>query len=113
MPPRSLESSPIPPFDAPLRAREALLQLIAKNCNDMLWSLHVVDGCFTFVSDSVERLLGLPPQEMSGLTLMDILHPDDRDRVRELLRDLPSLPDAKSSCVHIPYVRMRRADGSA
>ncbi|HWG84410.1 MAG TPA: EAL domain-containing protein [Deinococcales bacterium] len=49
---------------------------------------------FTFVSRPVEKLLGHPPEAwLDGAGLLErVLHPDDRERVLQALRNLPGRP---------------------
>jgi diguanylate cyclase (GGDEF)-like protein/PAS domain S-box-containing protein len=63
-----------------------------------------------FISDYVESLLGYPPSEFLGdatVTFGDLLHPEDRDRINELLDDVLE----RQSSYSIDY-RLIRADGS-
>ncbi len=45
------------------------------------------DGDYQYVSDSVETVLGFPPQELLGSNILDLVHPDDLEQVKtEMLR---------------------------
>lgn len=62
-----------------------------------------------FISDYVEPLLGYPPNDFLGdakVTFGDILHPDDRDRIKRVLDEVLDLQSSYS----IEY-RLLRADG--
>jgi two-component system, cell cycle sensor histidine kinase and response regulator CckA len=104
----------LPKAEEGLRASETRFRLMAENCGDMLWSLDSIDGCFTFVSDSVERLLSLPRESMTVRGLRDILSVADQDSVMGILHESLRLsgPEAKVPRVHVPLAHMRRADGS-
>lgn len=72
-----------------------------------LWvSLFVADlaGTIVYVNDAAARLLGRSREELLGLTIADISHPDDveasRDRLREALRE-----DLESYRITKRYVR--------
>ena len=42
------------------------------------------EGRFVFVSGAARRILGRDPSEMMGKQYLDFVHPDDRERVREV-----------------------------
>src|SRR5919108_4053486 len=46
------------------------------------------DGLLTWLSPSVERLLGHEPERLAGGALLAIVHPDDRDQTEAALREL-------------------------
>ncbi len=48
--------------------------------------LCVVDrhGMFQQVNPASERILGIPPQELLGMPVLDLMHPEDRERVQAL-----------------------------
>ena len=52
-------------------------QLLAENMQDMV-SLHDAEGRFTWISPSVEYLLGYKPRELIGNSPEDLIHPDDQ-----------------------------------
>jgi PAS domain S-box-containing protein len=41
------------------------------------------DGCFTYLSGSVERVLGYDPTQLNGESVFDYIHSEDRERVME------------------------------
>ncbi len=59
-----------------LQVQEAEFRLIAENAGDMV-ALSDLEGRISWISPSVERLLGLSPHEMVGRSLAELLHPDD------------------------------------
>ncbi|CAI48902.1 sensor box histidine kinase [Natronomonas pharaonis DSM 2160] len=61
----------------------------------------------TFVSPAVERVLGYTAEELTAAETVEYVHPDDKDRVQELLEDLREVPDETRT---IEY-RVRDADG--
>jgi PAS domain S-box-containing protein len=103
------------PFTEPQARLASSFLLMAENCGDMLWSLDSIDGCFTFVNSSVEKILGLPRQGMSARRLKDILHSDNQESVMGILRDglRPDCAGGEVPRVHIPLVQMTHSDGSA
>ncbi|RJP29864.1 MAG: PAS domain S-box protein [Actinobacteria bacterium] len=88
-----------------LRESELSLRRITDNMVDMVGQSDV-EGIFTYISPSCERILGYKPEEMVGRSVFEFIHPDDVQGVveafaaaRETLR-----PDA------VEY-RYRHADG--
>lgn len=88
-----------------VRDSEARLRIITDNSQDII-ALHSAGTAFQYVSPSVWALLGYEPAALTGTPLLDLAHPDDRDRLamlhRRLLADGMSEPAA---------FRCRRADG--
>lgn len=58
----------------------------------LLDAVCVVDreGRFMFVSAACERIFGYTPEEMVGLASIDLVHPDDRERTRQAVREILS-----------------------
>ncbi len=72
---------------AELRDREQHLRIVADNTYDWEW-WTAPDGRFLYCSPSCERLTGCSRQQLeadSGLFIR-LIHPEDRDRVRERIR---------------------------
>jgi len=86
--------------------REELFRLITENAADMI---AVVDtkGERVYNSPSYEKILGYRPEDLSGTTAVEQVHPEDRDRV------LKAAADARRTGVgsSLEY-RMRHKDGS-
>lgn len=55
-------------------------RLISERSNDLV-CLHKPDGTYTYVSPSVERILGFTPEELIGRDPYSLFHPDDIDRI--------------------------------
>lgn len=58
---------------------------------DMLMDVVCVVGAdnrIQFVSASCERVFGYAPQEMVGLSILDLIHPDDLDKTRRNIHDV-------------------------
>jgi PAS domain S-box-containing protein len=63
-------------------AVHASLQMAVENAPDVLYSLNA-RGEFISLSPSSEFALGYKPEEFLGKSVFKLIHPDDRDRVRE------------------------------
>ncbi len=56
-----------------------------------------VRGRLRYLSDSVERILGFRPDQHMGAEVLDVVHPDDRERVSSQLREVRATRGARSS----------------
>jgi two-component system, cell cycle sensor histidine kinase and response regulator CckA len=65
-----------------LSTREELFRSLIENASDAVTMLSA-DGTSLYESPSVERVLGYPPDEILGTKSFSLLHPDDREAVRE------------------------------
>ncbi|MDB4952300.1 MAG: Histidine kinase, partial [Gemmatimonadetes bacterium] len=65
-----------------LRSREARFRSLIENAQDIITVLEG-DGTVRFASPAVERVLGWGRDEVAGLYMMEIVHPDDVERVHE------------------------------
>jgi diguanylate cyclase (GGDEF)-like protein/PAS domain S-box-containing protein len=70
--------------EAALRDSETRFRLIAEHGSDLI-SLHDPSGKVTYVSPSCERVLGFLPEELERVTLLALVHPDDRERLQRHL----------------------------
>jgi len=66
------------------------------------------DGTVRYVSPALERLLGYDPADLVGAARIEIVHPDDAGRVRELFLRVTGQPAATAST----ELRVRHRDGS-
>jgi len=64
-----------------LRRSEERFRLLAENSNDVIL-LHDLEGRIVYVSPSVERVFGYPPEELVGLGMDKFVRPDDLLRVQ-------------------------------
>jgi PAS domain S-box-containing protein len=58
------------------------LQMVAENVPDIIYSLNP-KGEFISISPSAEITLGYQPSEFIGKSVFSLIHPDDRERVKE------------------------------
>jgi diguanylate cyclase (GGDEF)-like protein/PAS domain S-box-containing protein len=62
------------------RQREARLGRLVQESHDLV-SIYDATGAFTYASPSHERVLGYTPEELVGTSPVDLLDPDEADRV--------------------------------
>lgn len=72
-----------------------------------IWALLGDDGAFRSVSDSVSVHLGWVPSELTGHAARGLLHPEEYDAVRDLMRSVKADPAAVRTAV----LRVRHRDG--
>ncbi len=63
---------------------EARFRSLIQHSSDVI-AIIDADGAVQFVSPSIKRVLGYDAPELHGRSLLDLLHPDDRSRGREIL----------------------------
>ncbi|MBM3157354.1 MAG: PAS domain S-box protein, partial [Chloroflexi bacterium] len=95
-----------------LRQSESRYRLLAENIADVVW---VADekGWITYVSPSVERLLGYTAEEVERLRIRDILTVDSADQARRLTRNQieVGVQQSRSSPLSLTLEHVRK-DGS-
>jgi two-component system, cell cycle sensor histidine kinase and response regulator CckA len=69
---------------ARLEASERQYKYMVDNSPDLIFTLDI-NGCFTFVNDQFERLLGFSRKALIGSRFEDLVHKGDRGKVRELV----------------------------
>ncbi|UXX79708.1 PAS domain S-box protein [Reichenbachiella carrageenanivorans] len=60
---------------------EAMYRLLSEHSTDMI-CLHEPDGRYSYLSSSVKDLLGYEPEELIGVSLYDLIHPDLLDKFK-------------------------------
>lgn len=80
-------------------------RFLEQNATDILF-LTGPGGALTYVSPAARTRLGLSPEELHGQTLEALAHPDDADRLRDVLQHL----DRTDRVVEITH-RVRHRDG--
>jgi len=70
---------------------ESRLRLITDSISDMI-ALVDRSGVFRYASPSYAREVGRDPEELIGLSALDLAHPDDRDALRTGLREVDRSP---------------------
>jgi PAS domain S-box-containing protein len=66
-----------------LTERESQFRLLAENASDMISRLST-DGIILYVSPASETLLGYSPEELTGTSALNFVHPEERAVVSDL-----------------------------
>ena len=77
---------------AALRDSEARYRLLMARSSDIVMNLDV-EGRLRFISPSIRTLGGYEPRDLVGTYALDLVHPDDRDRVRLIHLDALRIPE--------------------
>lgn len=64
-----------------LKESEERFRLITENTLDLI-AQHTPEGNYTYISPSVEMILGYRSEELLGKNPYDLFHPDDQERIR-------------------------------
>ncbi len=83
-----------------------LYRILAENSTDMI-SKHTIEGVYTYVSPACRSLLGYEPEDLVGRSAYAFLHPDDRQRIKDVHSTILQRPD-----VYTVTYRIRSKDGS-
>jgi PAS domain S-box-containing protein len=79
-----------------LRESEARYRALAENTYDLICEADR-EGRFLYVSPNYRDALGYEPTELSGRSYIDLIHPDDRDKMRQrLARGSEALPTGQT-----------------
>jgi diguanylate cyclase (GGDEF)-like protein/PAS domain S-box-containing protein len=89
-----------------LREREAHYRLLANNIADIIILIDA-RSLLRYVSQSVEPVLGLRPEDLLGKSCFDMIHPEDRESVRSATAQLSGI-----NTVSTVVFRTWRADGT-
>lgn len=91
---------------AALRESEERFQLLAEH-SGVVVTLNDMDSIRRYVSPAAENVLGWRPEQMVGHSVMDLVHPDDRQALRDSQVDVLEGKSGYSACY-----RFRQPDGS-
>lgn len=89
-----------------LRKSEAHYRLLANNIADIIMLIDA-RGLLRYVSQSVEPVLGLRPEDLLDKSCFDLIHPDDRESVKSATTQLRGI-----DTVSTVMLRTWRSDGT-
>ena len=89
-----------------LKEKNERLELISRNSADLI-CLHDMDGVYTFVSPSVENILGFTYKELLGTNHADLIHKEDL----EMLMDVPQKELEENGVITNTGYRIRNKKG--
>ncbi len=89
-----------------LKEKNQRLELISKNSADLI-CLHDMHGIYTFISPSIENILGFTYQELLGTNHADLIHSEDL----EMLLGAPRKELEENGFVTNTRYRIRNKDG--
>jgi diguanylate cyclase (GGDEF)-like protein/PAS domain S-box-containing protein len=90
-----------------LRESEERLRLLVAGVSDVI-SIIEADGTVRYASPAASRMFGYPEASVHGADLLEIVHPDDVERVRSLWTERAGAAQTLSPI----ELRAQRADGS-
>ena len=90
-----------------LRDREKYFRSLIEYASDLI-TLIDQNGVIHFQSPSIERVLGLKPENVEGRNIAEFIHPEDLPRLAAMIRRAFSNPDSPVSI----ECRIRHRDGS-
>lgn len=100
---------------ARLEEKARRLDALVENARDLIYEFDFSADRATFVSPSVERILGYGADEFCafGLTrhLEELIHPTDRRTVSDLLDEIRRRPPAERRTETLPDIRYRKKNG--
>ena len=89
-----------------LRRQQTLYRLIAENSSDIIALVALHGGRFTYVSPSIEHVLGYTPDEILGLEWWTLLDSKDSDRITQSVQSIRERQPVTETA------RVRRKDGT-
>jgi len=94
-----------------VRVSQRQLRLFADNVSDVIWNMDL-SGRFTYLSPSVEQLLGLKWEEGMQLTISDMMTPSSLPVAQESIQGMVIAAQSGQRPKVSKEFELRRADGS-
>jgi PAS domain S-box-containing protein len=86
---------------------ERVLRSVVRSAYDVI-SVLEADGTVRYINPAVERVLGYRPEELVGISVVDLIHPDDLEQAQQNLAENLANPGLRP-----PHeFRMAHKDGS-
>jgi diguanylate cyclase (GGDEF)-like protein/PAS domain S-box-containing protein len=89
------------------RQSEARFRSLIQNSSDVITVVQA-DGLITYQAPSIQRIFGHTPAEVSGTSLIELLHPEDRDAALAFVAEATRRPGVTAPTEW----RLRHRDGS-
>ena len=93
--------------DAALRKSEDRFRAWIENSSDLV-TVVGADGSIQYASPSYGHQLGYRPEDLIGINVFDLIHPDDRQHIMEIFGENIQKPDSVANA----EFRVRHHDGS-
>jgi PAS domain S-box-containing protein/putative nucleotidyltransferase with HDIG domain len=93
--------------DAALRKSEDRFRAWIENSSDLV-TVVGADGSIQYASPSYGYQLGYKPEDLTGVNVFDLIHPDDREHIMEIFGENIQKPDSAANA----EFRIRHHDGS-
>ena len=93
--------------DAALRKSEDRFRAWIENSSDLV-TVVGADGSIQYASPSYGYQLGYKPEDLIGINVFDLIHPDDRQHIMEIFGENIQKPDSAANA----EFRIRHHDGS-
>jgi len=77
------------------RRGEARFRLLAENMGDVITRVRL-DGRSSYISPSIETLLGYRPEDMAGQTAQAFVHPEDRPMIERVMAEMAGGAEAQT-----------------
>ena len=89
-----------------LRKSESRFRSLVQNTSDVIAILNPLPATFTFLSESVRRVLGYRPDQLIGTDISKMIHPDDSATLQRFLANCAY----SNGPTHAAELRLRRSD---
>jgi len=89
-----------------LRKSEKRFRSLVQNSSDVIAILNPLPATFTFLSESVRRVLGYRPDQLIGTDISKMIHPDDSATLQRFLANCAY----SNGVTHAAELRLRRSD---
>ena len=93
-----------------LQEQERRYRMLAENASDVVWAMDL-EGRFTYLSPSIERLSGIGPDALQNSRIHDFYGPDDLKRIESAIAEELAKPAAERRTSATMELRHRKPQG--